>query len=66
MKLEKSWALLTLAFVLAAIAFPIYRAHADGDSQFQFNITAAASGAPAANSMAENGTKISLRGIGCV
>ncbi len=64
MKIQKSWGLLVLAVVLAAISFPIYRAHADGDSRFQFNITPAASGAPAAHSLAEDGSKISFRGTG--
>jgi hypothetical protein len=64
MKMQKSWVLLALAVVLAAISFPIYRAHADGDSGFQFNITPAASGAPAAHSLAEDGSKISFRGTG--
>jgi hypothetical protein len=64
MKNQKSWVLLTLAVVLGAISFPIYRARADGDSQFQFNITTAASGAPAASSLAEDGSKISFRGTG--
>ncbi len=65
MKIQKNWVLLALvAVVLAAISFPIYRAHADGNSQFQFNITPAASGAPAASSLAEDGSKISFRGTG--
>src|SRR5260370_4419680 len=64
MKIRKSWVLVTLAVVLAAISFPIYRARADGDSQFQFNITTAASGAPAASSLAEDGSMISFRGTG--
>jgi hypothetical protein len=64
MKIQKSWVLLALAVVLAAISFPIYRAHADGDAQFQFNITPTASGAPAAHSLAEDGSKISVRGTG--
>ncbi len=42
MKIQKSWVLLALvAVVLAAISFPIYRARADGDSQFRFLITPA-------------------------
>jgi hypothetical protein len=65
MKIEKSRVLLALAAVaLAAISFPIYRARADGDSQFQFFITPAASGAAAASSLAEDGSKISFRGTG--
>lgn len=64
MKIEKSWVLLALAVVLAAISFPIYRTRADGDSQFGFRITPAASGAPAAHSLAEDGSQISFRGTG--
>ena len=64
MKIQKSWVPLALAVVLAAISFPIYRAHADGDSRFQFNITPLASGAPAAHSLAEDGSQISFRGTG--
>ena len=63
MKIEKSWVLLALAVVLAAISFPIYRAHADGDSQFRFNITPATTGAPAF-ALAEDGSFISFRGTG--
>lgn len=64
MKTQKSWVLLALVVVLAAVSFPIYRARADGDSVFQFNITPAASGAPAAHSLAEDGSEISFRGTG--
>lgn len=65
MKIEKSWVRLTLvAVVVAAVSFPIYRARAQGDSQFQFNITPAASGAPAAFALAIDGSKISFRGTG--
>ncbi len=64
MKIQKSWVLLAVAVVLAAISFPVYRARADVNSQFQFNITPAASGAPAASSLAEDGSKISFRGTG--
>ncbi len=63
MKIQKSWVLLALvAVVLAAISFPIYRARADGNSQFQFNITTTAP--VAASSLAEDGSKISFRGTG--
>ncbi len=64
MKIQKSWVLLALAVVLAAISFPIYKARADGDSQFRFFITPAASGQPAASSLAADGSKISFRGTG--
>ncbi len=72
MKIQKSWVLLALvAVVLAAISFPIYRARADGDSQFQFNITPDASRGPAASSLAEDCSftttscsQISFRGRG--
>jgi hypothetical protein len=64
MKISKNWVPLALAVALAAISFPIYRAHADGNSQFQFNITPAASGAPAAISLAYDGSTIRFRGTG--
>jgi hypothetical protein len=65
MKMRKSWVLLALiAVALAAISFPIYRARADGDSQFQFNITPAASGNSRAHSLAEDGSKIFFKGTG--
>ena len=64
MKIVKSLVLPVLAVLLTAMSFPIYRARADGDSQFQFNITPLASGAPAASSLAEDGSKISMRGTG--
>jgi hypothetical protein len=62
MKIEKSWVLLPLAVMLAAVSFPIDQARADGDSQFQFFITTTAS--VAASSLAEDGAKISFRGTG--
>lgn len=57
MKIQKSWVLLGLAIVLVAISFPTYKARADGDSRFRFNITPAASGAPAASALAEDCSK---------
>jgi hypothetical protein len=65
MKIQKSWVLLALvAVALAAISFPLHRARADGDARFQFNITPAASGAPAAHSLAEDKSVIFIRGTG--